>query len=82
LCPGPFKAFLPAKAHFETNKSGGLDKTISPTLMTNLQAFPLLRYKIQLFAQNFQRMPFQKKYARTKTNLATLVNVDTHMSQR
>ncbi len=51
---------------------GVLTKLLSPTLMNELQAFPLLRHK----------MPFRNKYASLRINLATLINLDTNMSHR
>jgi hypothetical protein len=67
---------------FETQHSGCIEKTVSAMLMTSLQTIPLLRHKIQLFVQNFQWMPFRNKYARPRKNFATLMNLDTNMSQQ
>jgi hypothetical protein len=35
---------------FETHLSGGIDKNISPDLLTSLQPYPALRHKLTLFA--------------------------------
>jgi hypothetical protein len=48
---------------FETHLSGGIDKNVSPDLLTTLQPYPTLRHKLKLFAQGFQRMPFRDRYA-------------------
>jgi hypothetical protein len=67
---------------FETHHSGGIDKIVSPMLIADLQAFPLLCHKIELFAKNFQSMPFRNKYASPRLNLSTLMNLDTNISRR
>jgi hypothetical protein len=67
---------------FETHLSGGIDKTISPDLMTSLQVYPSLRHKLQLFDQAFQQMLFKNKYASPRLILATFMHLDTNMSRR
>jgi hypothetical protein len=67
---------------FETHLSGGIDKNISPELLTALQPYPALRHKLTLFAKNFQRMPFRNKYANPRTILASIIQLDTNMSRR
>jgi hypothetical protein len=67
---------------FETHLSGGIDKNISPDLLTNLQPYPALRHKLLLFAQGFQRMPFRDKYANSRSALASMIQLDTNMSRR
>jgi hypothetical protein len=49
---------------FDTHLRGAIDKTVSPTLMNKLQAFPLLRHKIQTFSIVFNINLF-------KTNMPT-----------
>ncbi len=48
---------------FETHLSGGIDKSISPDLLTSLQPNPALCHELRLFAQAFQQMPFRNRYA-------------------
>jgi hypothetical protein len=67
---------------FETHLSGGIDKELSPDLLTSLQAYPSLRYMLRLFAQAFQRMPFRDKYASPRTIRTSLIQLDTNMSRR
>jgi hypothetical protein len=67
---------------FETHLSGGIDKNVSPDLLTNLQPYPALRHKLMLFAQSFQRMPFRDKYANSRSTPASLIQQDTNMSRR
>jgi hypothetical protein len=67
---------------FETHLSGGIDKNVSPDLLTSLQPYPALRHKLILFAQGFQRMPFRDKYANPRTTLASMMQLDTNMSRR
>ncbi len=55
---------------FETHLSGGIDKIVSPDLMTSLQDYPSLRYKLRLFAQAFQRMPFRPMSRPQRTHVA------------
>ncbi len=67
---------------FETHLSGGIDKNISPDLLTNLQPYPALCHKLTLFAQSFQLMPFRDKYANSRSTLASMIQLDTNMSRR
>jgi hypothetical protein len=67
---------------FETHLSGGIDKNVSPDLLTSLQPYPALRHKLTLFAQGFQRMPFRNKYANSRSTLASMMQLDTNMSRR
>ncbi len=67
---------------FETHLSGGIDKDISPELLTSLQDYPSLRHKLRLFAQAFQRMPIRNKYASPRSILDTMIRMDTNMSRR
>ncbi len=67
---------------FETHLSGGIDKNVSPDLLTSLQPYPALRHKLTLFAQGFQRMPFRDKYANPRSTLASMMHLDTNMSRR
>jgi hypothetical protein len=67
---------------FETHLSGGIDKELSPDLLTSLQAFPPLRHKLRLFAQAFQKMPFRNKYASPRTILASLIQLNINLSRR
>jgi hypothetical protein len=67
---------------FETHLSGGIDKNVSPDLLTNLQPYPALRHKLMLFAQGFQRMPFKDKYANSRSTLASMIQLDTNISRR
>jgi hypothetical protein len=67
---------------FETHISGGIDKDISPDLLTSLQDYPSLRHKMKLFSQAFRRMPFRQKFASPRSNLASLILLDTNMSRR
>ncbi len=67
---------------FETHLSGGIDKTISPDLLTYLQAYQSLSHKLRLFAQAFQCMPFRNKYASPRSILATFMHLDTNTSRR
>ncbi len=67
---------------FETHLSGGIDKNVSPDLLTSLQPYPALRHKLTLFAQGFQRMPFRNKYANLRSTLASMMQLDTNMSRR
>jgi hypothetical protein len=57
---------------FDTQMSGGIDKVVSPILMTNLQAFPNLCHKIKLFIQSFLQKPFRNNYASLRTNLTNI----------
>ncbi len=59
----------------------GMDKTVSPTLTNHVQVFPLLRHKIQTFAQRIQCKPFLNKYASPRINLAMLMNLDANLSR-
>jgi hypothetical protein len=67
---------------FETHLSGGIDKDISPELITALQDYPSLRHKLRLFSQAFLRMPFRQKFASPRSILASLIQLDTNMSRR
>ncbi len=67
---------------FKTHLSGGINKTISPDLLTSLKACSSLRHKLRLFAQAFQWMPFRNKYASPRSILATFIHLDTNMSRR
>jgi hypothetical protein len=67
---------------FETHLSGGIDKNVSPDLLTSLQPYPSLRHKMMLFAQSFQRMPFRNQYASPRSILASMIQLDTNMSRR
>jgi hypothetical protein len=67
---------------FETHLSGGIDKNVSPNLLTSLQPYPALRHKLILFAQGFQQMPFRNRYANPRSTLASLMQLDTNMSRR
>jgi hypothetical protein len=67
---------------FETHLSGGIEKNVSPELLTSLQPYPALRHKLTLFAQGFQRMPFRDKYANQRTTLPSIMQLDTNMSRR
>ncbi len=67
---------------FETHLSGGIDKNVSPDLLTTLQPYPALRHKLKLFAQDFQRMPFRNRYANPRSTLASMIQLDTNMSRR
>ncbi len=67
---------------FNTHMSGGIDKVVSPILMTVLQAFPTLCHKIKLFIQGFLSRPFWNKYSSLTTNLTTLMNLDANLSRR
>ncbi len=46
---------------FTTDLSGGIDKNVYSDLMNTLHAFPLLKNKIQNFAQGFYCPPFWTK---------------------
>ncbi len=67
---------------FDTHMSGGIDKVVSPMLMTVLPAFPTLCHIIKLFIQGFLHRPFWNKYASLKTNLTTLMNLDANLCRR
>jgi hypothetical protein len=67
---------------FYTHLSRAIDETVSPTLTNELLAFPLLRHKIQTFVWSFRRKPFRNKYASPRTNLTTLMNLDTNLNHR
>jgi hypothetical protein len=66
---------------FETHLSGGIDKNISPDLLTSLQPYPALCHKLTLFAQGFQRMHFRDRYASPRSTLASMMQLDTNMSR-
>jgi hypothetical protein len=67
---------------FETHLSGGIDKNISPDLLTTLQPYPALHHKLKPFAQGFQRMPFRNRYANPRSTLASMIQLVTNMSRR
>jgi hypothetical protein len=67
---------------FETHLSRGIDKNVSPDLLTSLQPYPALRHKLKLFAQGFQKMPFRNRYANARLTLASMIQLDMNMSRR
>ncbi len=74
---------LSSTHHLSTNwhtSKCGIDKTVSADLVNAVHALPLLRHKCQIFAQRFQCQPFRNKYASSRMNLATLLNMDTNLS--
>jgi hypothetical protein len=71
---------MPVSQIFKACLSGGIDKSISPDLLTLLLPYPPLHHKRRVFMLAFLQKPFHNKNASPRTNLATLVNLEHHIS--
>ncbi len=67
---------------FDTHLSGRIDKSASTELLASLAPYPALQHKIQLFTRAFLQQPFHNKYSCPRTNLTSIVNLDTNLSRR
>jgi hypothetical protein len=65
---------------FWQSHNWGKDRTVSLSLLNELQALLHLRHKIQTFARSFHCKPFETNMLSRQKNLATLKDLDTSLS--
>ncbi len=65
---------------FETHLSKGLNKSISAELLILFTPYPSLQQKPRVLTRAFIQKPFHNKYASSRSNLATFVDLDINLS--
>ncbi len=66
---------------FEPHLTRGIEKSISPSLLTLLLPYPVLQHKLRVFKWVFLQKLFHNRYASPRS-LANLVNLETNLSRR